>query len=205
MIHRALSLFGGYPPILPGLLVAFLLSLLLSPVVSRRLPVGRLHTWLILIGLGVILAVTLTPSREAIGSGAVGTIGCDLSRIGPASWSVYAKRGDPILNVFMFIPLGVAIGLLPPSGARRWLVVAALLLPLAIEATQGIVIVLDRACQGGDVFDNAVGLCLGLAAGSAARAIWQRAGERTDGLAPDSWATRPAALTGWDDEDRARL
>lgn len=205
MIHRVLSLFGGYPPVLPGLVAALVLSLILSPLAGRRLSIRPLHAWLLLISLGVILAVTLTPSRAAFGSGSVGIVGCDLSRIGPAGFEVYARRGDPILNVLMFMPLGLAIGFLPSMPARRRLLVAAFLLPLAVEATQAVVVVLDRACQGGDLFDNAVGLCLGLAAGSAARVAWQQTRSRIEGTAPNSWATRSTGRTFWDDEDTARL
>ena len=160
---------GGYPPILPGLLLAAVLSVALTPATARRLRIAWPHAGLLLISLGIILAATLTPSREALDHGVVGTVGCDLSRIGPAPFAEYARRDDPILNVAMFFPLGLAIGLLPPSRPRLLALLAALLLPFAIEGTQAVVVVLDRACQGGDVFDNLSGLMLGLAPGLAGR------------------------------------
>jgi glycopeptide antibiotics resistance protein len=167
---------GGYPPILPGLMLAAVLSVALTPVAARRLGIAWPHAWLLLISLGVILAVTLTPSREALDHGVVGTVGCDLSRIGPAPFAEYARRDDPILNVAVFFPLGLAIGLMPPSRHRLLVFVAALLLPVAIEVTQAVVVILDRACQGGDVFDNLAGLMLGLAGGLAGRRLWTLVG-----------------------------
>jgi VanZ like family len=170
---------GGYPPILPGLIIAALLSVLLTPAVARRLGAGWPRAWLLLLSVGVILAVTLTPSREALDHGLAGTVGCDLSRFGPAPFAVYARRDDPILNVALFLPLGLTIGLLPRSRSRLVMLIAGLLLPIAIEGTQAVVVVLDRACQGGDVFDNLAGLMLGLAAGLAMRALWGLVRRRT--------------------------
>ena len=170
MFYGALVELGEYPPILPGLAGALLVSLLFRSVVGRRLEIGRMHAWLLLISVGIILAVTLTPSRGSLEFGTQGTIGCDLSRIGPAPLSVYARLDDPILNVLLLIPLGATIGYMPTSRARRWLIVAAVLLPIAIETTQALVVILDRACQGGDVFDNLAGLSVGLLGG----ALWRR-------------------------------
>ncbi len=177
---------GGYPPILPGLILALVASLLLSGPVARRLRTHRGIGWLLLMSLGAILAVTLTPSREAVAFGVQGTVGCDLSRVGPASLAVYARRDDPILNVLLFIPLGVVIGLLPTSRQKVLLIIGALLLPITIEGTQAVVVVLDRACQGGDVFDNLAGLCFGLVCGWAGGTVWRRlvpgpGGERVAG------------------------
>lgn len=70
----------------------------------------------------------------------------------------------------------MAIGLLPASRARNGVVIMALLLPPAVELTQGVVVALDRACQGGDVFDNLVGLGIGLIAGWVIRSVWRRIG-----------------------------
>ena len=158
---------GGYPPIFPGIALALVLAFLLCSWVARRLGTGRITAWLLLASLGVILAVTLTPSREALSTGASGPVTCDLSRIGPASLSTYLRRDDPILNVLMLVPLGVVIGQLRRRQHRLALALAAATLPIAIEATQAVVVPLGRACQGGDVFDNVAGLAIGLAIGAA--------------------------------------
>jgi glycopeptide antibiotics resistance protein len=161
--------YGGHPPIVPGIAIALLLALVLSGWVARRLGSRRLTAWLLLATLGVILAVTLTPSRWALEYGVAGSVTCDLSRIGPASLAVYLRFNDPTLNILLFIPLGVLIGGLDRRQHRRPLMVGAALLPFAIESLQAVVVPIGRACQGGDVFDNLAGLVVGLAIGAAWR------------------------------------
>ncbi len=171
MISTGHGGFGaGYPPILPGVLAALVLALLLCRPAARWLGTGRVIAWLLLVTTGVILAVTLTPARWALEFGAHGAMTCDLSRIGPASVAVYLTFDDPILNVLMFIPLGVWIGQLGRRQHRLALAAGAALLPVAIEVIQAIAVPLGRACQGGDVFDNLAGLAIGLALG----ATWRR-------------------------------
>jgi len=165
--------WGGYPPIRPGVVIALAVALLLCVPVARRLGTGRVMAWLLLATVGVILAITMTPSRWALEFGAQGTVSCDLSRIGPASLEVYLQFNDPALNVLMFVPLGVLIGLLERRQHRRAIAVAAILLPFAIETIQAFAVPLDRACQGGDVFDNLAGLFIGLAAGWVAGTLWR--------------------------------
>lgn len=157
----------GYPPILPGVILALVLAFVLRTWVARRIGTGRIAAWMLLASLGVVLAITLTPSREALSMGASGPVTCDLSRLGPASLATYLRRDDPFLNVLMLIPLGVVIGQLDRDQHRRALALAAFLLPVAIEVTQAVVVPLGRACQGGDVFDNVAGLAIGLAIGAA--------------------------------------
>jgi glycopeptide antibiotics resistance protein len=68
----------------------------------------------------------------------------------------------------MFVPLGVMISLVPRSRRKAAIVVAAIALPFAIETTQMLLPVLDRACESADVIDNLTGLVLGFAGGSVA-------------------------------------
>lgn len=165
---------SGYPPILPGIAIALVLATILCAWVARRLGTGRISAWLLLACVGIILSVTLTPSREALDVGVTGSITCDLSRIGPASMAVYLRRDDPILNVLMLIPLGMVIGQLGRHQHRLGLAVAAALFPVLIEITQAVVVPLGRACQGGDVFDNTAGLAIGLAIGVMWRSLASR-------------------------------
>ena len=171
--NRGTSLAGGgYPDVLPGIAIALLLALLLCVWTARQLGTSRFTAWLLLANVGVIVAVTLTPNRWVLDA-EVAT--CDLSRIGPASIEVYRSSRDPILNVLMLIPLGVLIGQLDRRQHRSLLVVAAAMLPFAIELVQAVVAPLGRACQGGDVFDNLAGLLIGLAIG----VVWRRARRAT--------------------------
>ena len=51
------------------------------------------------------------------------------------------------------------------------IVVAAIVLPFAIETTQQLVLWLDRACESADVVDNLTGLAIGLAGGVVVRRL----------------------------------
>jgi len=157
---------GAYAGFGPGLVVAIVLALVLCGRAARALGIGRAFAWLLLVSLGVILAATVTPGREALHGISVAH-GCDLSRIGPAPWSEYSRLDDASLNILLFVPLGVLIGLLPASRSRTGIVVAALALPFVIEITQLVVVPLGRACQTADMSDNLLGVFLGLGVGLA--------------------------------------
>ena len=75
------------------------------------------------------------------------------------------------LNVALFIPLGIAIGLVHVSRPWAALTFAAIALPFAIEAIQLVAPILDRGCQSADVVDNLTGLALGLLIGTGLRIL----------------------------------
>jgi glycopeptide antibiotics resistance protein len=155
----------GYPPFGFGLVLALVVATLLFLPVARRLGVRGIAAWLLLAATGSILAMTLTPNWAGPTAGAWGAISCDLSRVGPASIWEYRHVTDASLNVLLFIPLGVVIGAIGRRRTRVQLALAALLLSPAVELTQAVVVPLGRACQGGDLFDNTLGLLIGLALG----------------------------------------
>ena len=76
---------------------------------------------------------------------------------------------DRSLNVLLFIPLDLAIGILPWSHPKAFALVLAALLPLGVESAQLLVPALGRACQASDVADNLSGLAAGFIAGLALR------------------------------------
>jgi glycopeptide antibiotics resistance protein len=154
---------AAIPWLLPGLGVSLVAAIIIGWVLERALRAGPLLSWALVFSLGIIVSATLTPSRAAIGSGATDTRYCDYSRIGLAPIEEILQLGDTGLNVLLFIPLGVAIGLLPGSRRKVAVVAAAVVLPFAIEATQRLVSLLDRACKSADVVDNLTGLFIGLA------------------------------------------
>ena len=153
------------PWLLPGSLVAFVLSAALSPPVARVLGVRRVVAWVLLLSFGVIISATLTPLRGAF-AGDVGSGTCDFSRLGPASIEELQTDRDAFLNMLIFVPFGLAIGVCPRSRLKATIVAAAVALPFAIEAIQLLVPALARGCQSADVADNLVGLVIGLAAGA---------------------------------------
>jgi hypothetical protein len=121
---------------------------------------------MLILGLGLIASATLTPSREALRFGAVGTGTCDLGRIGIASIRDLIDLRDPTFNVLLYVPLGLAIGLFPWSRSKVALALAGIALPFVIEAIQLVAIGLDRACQSADISDNLTGLVIGLVVGT---------------------------------------
>jgi VanZ like family len=153
------------PWLLPGVAIALVISVAVSGLVGRALRVGRPVAWVMVLSLGVILAVTMTPRWEALAFGAQGSSSCDFSRIGLVPLGELLRFDDSSLNVLMFIPLGVTIALVPRSRRKGAIVVAALALPFAIETAQLLLPVLDRACESADVVDNLTGLVLGLGGG----------------------------------------
>jgi hypothetical protein len=160
---------GDFAWFWPGVAITIVLGFMLAPVVARALKVRWAVAMALIFGLGLIAAATLTPSREALRFGAVGSGSCDLGRIGIASIVEILGFQDPTFNVLLYIPLGVAIGLVPTSRRLVGLIVAAIALPFAIETIQMVVISLDRACQSADISDNLTGLVIGLAIGVVVR------------------------------------
>ena len=156
------------PWLLPGAAIALVVSVAVSGAVGRALRVRRPVAWVMVLSLGVILAATMTPQWEALAFGAQGSPSCDFSRIGLAPLRELLRFDDTSLNVLMFIPLGATIALVPSSGRKAAIVVAALALPFAIETTQLLLPALDRACESADVVDNLTGLVVGLGGGALA-------------------------------------
>jgi glycopeptide antibiotics resistance protein len=163
--------FLAVPLFLPGLAVTALLGLVVRHWLAAELGCSPLHAWILVVSLGIVLAATLTPLRAALVDGATGPTACDLSRIGFAPLAAYLRPGDIAGNVLMFMPLGLAVRLLPPSGHRTRLIAGLFLLPVVIEASQLAAGFLARACQSGDVVDNLAGLVAGLLLGSFAAAL----------------------------------
>jgi glycopeptide antibiotics resistance protein len=108
--------------------------------------------------LAVIVAVTLTPQQL----GAAGEVSW------PFTW-LTTWFSDRVLNVLLYVPLGVAVALIGRAPLRNAVTVAALLLPLVVEAVQHLVGPLARDAQWQDVVDNTLGVAIGLALGYALR------------------------------------
>lgn len=163
------------PLFLPGVAVAALLGLDVRHRLAARLGCSPVHAWILVVSLGIILAATLTPLRAALEQGATGPKACNMSRLWLAPLASYLRLGDIAGNVLMFIPLGLAVRLLPRSGARTRLLVGVFLLPVVIEVSQLAAGFLARACQAGDVVDNLAGAVIGILLGSVVAVFaWRR-------------------------------
>lgn len=139
--------------------------------VSQALDIGSASAVAISIAIGLIVGATLTPGRSALELGDQGRAACDFTRMGLIPVSELAAMREPALNVLLFVPLGVVLGLLRPS-ARTWVVIGfGAALPLVIEVAQVVALPLDRACESADVIDNLTGLFAGLCAGGLVRRL----------------------------------
>jgi hypothetical protein len=154
----------------PGLAVSFVLSLIASGRAARVLGVPRPVAWALLMAFGLVISATLTPSREALSQGLMtpssgSAFVCDLSRMTPLSPTDLVRVTDSTLNVYLFIPLGLIIGLARRSRHWQALIAMAIGLPFAIEAIQMLAPALGRVCQSADVADNLTGFVIGLGLG----------------------------------------
>ena len=171
------------PWFLPGMLVFSLLGAAIARPVGRLFRAGPGLGFSLVFTLGIVLSATLTPLRGAFNPDAVGGT-CDFSRIGLAPLGLLLHIDDTSLNIAMFAPLGIVIGLVGRSRAKAVLVGVAIVLPILIETTQLLVPSLERGCQSADVFDNLTGLALGLLFGTALRWILDSAVDDGSGSAP---------------------
>ena len=184
ILDRVAAYLADFALFWPGVVVSIVLAAVLVRHVAARLGTGRFVGWLLPFAIGLIVAATLTPSREALLLGLQGSGTCDTGRIGPAPLGEIVRLRDAAFNIALFLPLGISIGALPRGAARAWLLLGAVVFPPAIELTQLLVRPLDRACQTADIVDNLTGLVVGLLIGwLAAREIARRRGGRAPGPA----------------------
>lgn len=156
------------PLLLPGIVISVIVSVATSGRAARALGTRRFVAGLLILSAGLILTITLSPLAEecACDPNVVGA--CDLSRIGLAPLDEVLDVNTTSLNILMFMPLGLAVGLLPGSRRRTAILIGAIALPFVIEAIQALVPPLERACESADVVDNLTGLAIGLLVGAAA-------------------------------------
>jgi glycopeptide antibiotics resistance protein len=154
--------------VLPLYLLALGLVLLVASVAASRL--GR---WLgsgpgtaalLIIGFGLVLASTLLPDPDAL-RGVSSSGVCDTSRVGLIPLAKLDGLNEYSLNVALFVPLGLAVGMLPRGRRAGLVAVAAVSLPFIVEGIQLAATPLGRGCQTADVFDNLLGLGIGAAIG----------------------------------------
>jgi glycopeptide antibiotics resistance protein len=156
---------------LPLLVPVFVVGLVVAAVACRRVAAWLWMPWwaafVLIAGLGLVVALTLTPVR----SGAVVVVDA-VSLVPftpdgpivrpPTQWW---RLDDRTLNVLVFIPIGFAVMFVGRPAVRVVLVAGALALPWVIEGTQLVVTWLARGPQWQDVVDNTVGVLIGLLVG----------------------------------------
>jgi hypothetical protein len=159
------GLVSQLPLLLPVLLGSLVLGAVVARPLSRRIGSSVAIAFLLVASVGLIVAVTLTPHVEpALGEPRSGGW-CDMTRIGLPPLGALMRPNEASLNVLLFVPLGLAIGLVPAGRARVVLIVGGLAAPFVVELVQSLVTALGRGCQSADIFDNLTGLVVGLVVG----------------------------------------
>ncbi len=162
------SILGSTSPLpwlVPGVLVSMVVGVAAAIPLGRLMNIRPLHAWALIASLGSIAAATLTPLRWTGAPGFEHVPGCDLTRLWPATPGDVAASSDVGLNMVLFVPLGLSIALLPRSRMKTGMVLAAIVLPFAIEIGQSFAGSLGRGCESADIVDNLTGLAFGFAAG----------------------------------------
>jgi glycopeptide antibiotics resistance protein len=159
-----------------ALTIALVFAIVLSPTIARWTQASRLVSALLLLGFGFVLAATITPTAAAI-DGATSDGVCHIASIDIVRPDELLRASGASLNVLLFVPLGIALGMLPRTRAAGVSTLAAIALPFAVETVQFLLTPLGRSCQATDVFYNLMGLAIGVVAGSLfrlVRARWPR-------------------------------
>jgi glycopeptide antibiotics resistance protein len=161
------------PLIAVGVIVTLLVAVLLAPAVARRLGAHPVVAGLLIFSVGIILTATLTPDAEAF-RGIVSSGRCDTSRIGLIPLRELVRVNEASANVALFVPLGIAVALLPRTRASAIIAIGAISLTFIVEGTQLLVPLLSRGCQTADLFDNLLGLGVGAVIGICLRLVLPR-------------------------------
>ena len=139
-----MTLTSALPWFLPGLAATTAIALAVAGRVARRLHTATWIAFLLVMSVGIVLAATIPPDGGGFSHDPSAPGGCDFGRIGLAPFSHYVRLGETSLNAALFVPLGLALGLQSRPKAATGVFVAALGIPLAIEAAQWLVSMLDR-------------------------------------------------------------
>jgi hypothetical protein len=156
---------ASLPWLVPGSLVALVVSILASRRAGGWLRIDRALAAFLLFSLGIILVGTLTPIAADEVVPPELRDACDFSRTSLATPADLASGGDVVINILMFMPFGFALGSIRWTWRKVAIILAAIVLPFAIETVQLAVLELGRGCQAADVVDNLTGLLVGVCAG----------------------------------------
>ena len=187
------------PLFLPGAALWAVIASLLAGPVARWLGTRKVAAWFLLTSLGAVFAATLTPLAVTLAGMPPIRQSCDFTRITLASPALLLSVNDVSLNVLLFVPLGIAAGLVAGSRRGAVAVLGALALPIAIETVQLAIPRLGRGCESADVIDDMSGVLMGLAIGLVLHvaASWRIPPERDrDARAPGRVPVTTAAEPG---------
>ncbi len=172
--RRNAAIQHALPWLVPGTLAFAIIGVILAVRVSRVLRTYQIVAWLLVVSAAIVIFATLAPLYGVFEPSATGPGRCDMSNISMISLDDLTSPSDRALNVILFVPLGIAIGLLPGSRWKALLAVAAMAAPFVIETTQLLVPALNRGCQAIDVIDNLTGLAIGMILGTSVGVLMKR-------------------------------
>lgn len=148
-----------YAPLVLGAVFVVALAVWLA---GRRTGKATVAALLVL-AWGLVIATTLTPSPYELFDR---HITCSFSL------SLGEVPEERLANVALFVPLGFISWFATPR--LVWLGMA-FLAPFVIEATQGLILALNRECDVMDVLANVMGVGVGVAAAVLLAGVWSRA------------------------------
>jgi hypothetical protein len=158
------------PLVIVALISTVVAAIALAPRLARRLGTTQPVARLLVLGFGFVMSWTLLPDADALqGFGSDGV--CNTDRVGLIPWHELTTLNEHSLNVALFVPLGIAVGLLPMTRSSVAVVLAAISLTFVVETVQLLVPALGRGCETADIFDNLLGLAIGIAVGLALRFV----------------------------------
>ena len=164
VVGTVLGLLQNTPLLVPGVAVALVVAVAVAPSAATRTGLSPPLAGMLVFAFGAILAITLTPGS---GEGFFGRSWCGGLRPPPRLGQLLSLSSEHGLNVAMFVPLGVLVGLIPRVRPFAAALLVAGAMPLVIEWIQYSVPRLDRICQTWDAIENLMGLAIGLGIGVA--------------------------------------
>ena len=164
----------------PALALAVSASLVACRPLARVLRTSPLVGFLLVLSLGGIVALTLTPGEDAFSR--FDRSFCYIEAVGPIGVGRVLNLGERGLNVLLFLPLGACIAVLPRSRIKAALIAGAVVLPFIVEGIQYALPAFGRSCSSVDVVDNLTGLLVGFAVGGLVRLGIGLAGRRGPGM-----------------------
>lgn len=164
LVGNVIDLLRNSPLLVPGVAIALIVGVALAPWASARTGLSPLLAGMLVFAFGAIVAITLTPGS---GVGFFGPPWCGGLRPPPRLGQLLSISSEHGLNIVLFVPLGVLIGLIPRVRPFAIAALVAAAMPIVIEWIQYSVPRLDRICQTWDALENLMGLLIGLVIGVA--------------------------------------
>lgn len=148
------------PWAIPIGLVSILLAAGLCLPVAKWLHSSRFVVWMLLASIGVVAGYLLTSTV-----GPVVEHFCDLSDEALPQWSSLTTISEATLDVWIFVPMGIAAVLLRPRIVAAVAAVAVLAIPIGVEGLQYLAPRLGRTCQINDALTDMLGVVIGIVVG----------------------------------------